>query len=60
MSWRERLMTSAAKDRPIVSGGEEVDWSIHAVGELRLLHRSGTHQKHERQPCPDRERIDSV
>ena len=36
MSWRERLMTSAAKDRPIASGGGEVDWSIRAVGELRI------------------------
>ena len=36
MSGRERLMTSAAKDRPIVSGGEEVDWSIRTVGELQI------------------------
>ena len=36
MSWRERLMISAAKERPIASGGEEVDWSIRATGELRI------------------------
>jgi len=29
-------MTSAAKDQPIASGGGEVDWSIHAVGELQI------------------------
>ena len=34
MSWRERLMTSAAKDQPIASGEGEMDWSIRAVGEL--------------------------
>ena len=44
-------MTSAAKDRPIASGGGEVDWSIRATGEL---------QRHERGPCPDREHKDSV
>ena len=62
MSWRERLMTSVAKDRPIASGGGEVDWSIRAVRleSFRLLHRSGTHRTHERQPCPDRENIGSV
>ena len=36
MSWRECLMTPAAKDRPIASGGEEVDWLIRATGELRI------------------------
>ena len=36
MSWRECLMTSVAKDRPIASGGGEVDWSIRAVGELPI------------------------
>ena len=29
-------MTSAAKDRPIASDGGKVDWSILAVGELRI------------------------
>ena len=29
-------MTSGAKDRSIVSGGEKVDWSIRATGELRI------------------------
>ena len=50
-------MTSAAKDRPIALGGGEADWSICVVREL--LHRSGTHWRHERQPCPDREHIDT-
>ena len=36
MSWRERLRTSAAKDRPIASGGGEVDWSKRAVEELQI------------------------
>ena len=46
-------MWSAVNDRPIASGGGELVWSIHAVGEIWSAAQEWHPSENERLPCQD-------
>ena len=57
MSWRERFITSVAKDWPIASDGGEVDWSIRAAGEFPMAAQE-CHPSETRETALSRSRAD--